>query len=240
MSKEQTTVVSIQELVEAYHSTDYRKYREVMKKANVSSELQKTLLKRKEEWRFARRLEFQEEEIELIKKIVWQLGIEARKEEKEYRQVCIELNKAEAIFRHAETAWKRAKKRKEEAENKKKEMEELLEQQSKKLEQMKKFILLHPSATLTALDKKLDSVLVCTKFDVERMKFNKLADCVMDAPDVDLEVTKEMEEKFTSKQELDSAVEYAKLAIHFWLEDKPYELLYNSEGIKYILTTVMG
>lgn len=50
-------------------------------------------------------------------------------------------------------------------------MEKLLSVQSKKLEQMKKFVLIHPTATLSTLDDKKDYVLVCTKFDADTMQF---------------------------------------------------------------------
>lgn len=238
MSKEKSKVVSIQELAKAYYSTDYKEYREVMNKANVSKDLQKRVRQKKPEGEFGKRIDFQKQEIRVVKKIAYQLELEAKEQEKNYEQVCKKVNQAEKEFRIAEIAWKKAKKMKEDAEKKQLEMEELLALQMKKLQQMEKMILLHPSATLPALDKKRNSILVCTKFDVERMTFLKFADCVMEAADVDIEVTKEMAEMFVSKQELDSAVEYAKLAIYFWLEDKPYELLYSSEGIKYILDTV--
>lgn len=160
-----------------------------------------------------------------------------------YNEANEKLQIIQKLFRTAEKNFNDAKRELSKAERDKNELEKvLLPQQEKKLEEMKKFTLVHLSATLTALDKKRTTVIVCTKFDAEIMRFNKFADCVVDTADDYLpqeDIPYGARGKFNTLQEFYSAIEYVKLVLKYWAEDKSYELLYNSEGIRYILDSLL-
>lgn len=84
-----------------------------------------------------------------------------------------------------------------------------------------------------------ESTVVCTKFDVESIKFKLFADIIEET--LDFEVLSETDfpadafSKFSTSKEYTSAIEYVKMVVRYWIENKPFELLYYDDGIKHIL-----
>lgn len=239
MSKRQVATINLQELAKAYHATDYRQYRQVMKEAGISNELESRLTKKYEEGRFARSIEFQQEEIEMLEKVLWTVRDKAEVCKKEHERAYQAIQTAQEELRIAQRNFKQISEELEARKQEKEEMEEILLQRYKKLEHMKKFILIHPTASLSAVDKKREGVLVCTKFDSERMNLRRFEDCIMEAVDIELDVPQEYKKRFACHKDWESAVEYVKLVVQFWLEDKPFEALYSSQAIQEMLDTVI-
>lgn len=237
--KQEAVTVQLWELVKAYHSTDYRQYRQLMKEAGISNELESRLRNKQEEGRFAKSIEFQQDLIEVVEKSLWERKAKEEACQKEYQATFEAWQTAQEALKVAERNFKQAVEAKEASKREKEEMEEVLLQQSRKLENMKKFVLIHPTASLSALDKRKEGVLVCTKFDSERMNFRRFEDCVIEAADIELDIPQESKKKFASNRDWESAVEYVKLVVQFWLEDKPYEALYSSKEIKEMIEAVI-
>lgn len=253
MKNERGKVVSIQELAKAYNSTNYGAYHLMLEQCGVSAELKKILTKKNDEWRFAKNVERQIEMIEMLEKVVDGLSAKITKVDKKYAEAYERYEKARKLSSTAMRIYKRqianmetarremetARQCKQNNKEDKQQMEAALENNVKKLKQMQMFTLIHPTATITALDKKRDTVLVCTKFDAIIMQFKKFADEVEDTSADEIEIPYGAREKFATEDAFESAVEYVKLVVRYWAEDKPYNLLYNDEGIKYILEEIL-
>ena len=249
MKEKRTAVVTIKDLAEAFNSTDHMAYKNMLKQEGVSDGLKAVLTKPKDKSRYSKNLENQQHEVEVIEKVIFDYEKEAKQHEKECNKACDEYDGAKMKYEAAKRIMERQQRKIEEAEAKihsetmkkkkaeeqKQEMETLLTDSNKKLEQMKKFVLVHPTATLGSLDKSRWSVLIATKFDVMQLRYKRFADEIIDTADDPIYIPEGAREKFETEEEFKSAVEYTKLVVRYWAEDKPYELLYNSEGIKYML-----
>lgn len=243
-------VKCIQELAEAYNATDHQAYRRMIDEMNISGDFAKVLKSKKEDkWRFAKNVERQTQVIEVIEKSIEGFGDKIVNHEENYQVAYAEYERAKkfhdaAVRMQQKQAERMAKakikmqmaiKSKANAEADKMIMEQELIDNTNKLNQMKKFTLVHPTATVTAIDKRSQTVLVCTEFDANRMRYRIFADQIIDTSADELDIPYGAEQRFSSEEEFRSAVEYAKLVVRFWAEDKPIDLLYNSEGIQYIL-----
>lgn len=115
-----------------------------------------------------------------------------------------------------------------------------LDSAQKVLKEAKHFILVHPSATVSSLSKKIGhGVLLCTKHDATAIAFKKHVDKVISAENHSELVPDDAIKHFKSVEEYTSAVEYINLVLKFLFEGADYETLYNSEGIKYILDSIL-
>ena len=243
----------LQELAEVYNSKNYGAYRQVIEQIGLSGEFKKILMKRNDEWRYAKNVERQMEMLEMLEKVieglkakVMKIGADYDKAKEEYEKAKKKYDIATRIQKFQEEKMAKAKRKMEEVNRHKitikndiNEMENALKQNEKKLKKMQRFTLIHSTATLVGIDKRHETVLVCTKYDVERMKFDRFVDEVEDTSFYDLDIPYGAREKFATEQEFESAIEYVKLVIRYWAEDRPYDLLYNCEGIKYMLEEIL-
>lgn len=102
-------------------------------------------------------------------------------------------------------------------------------------------ILVHPSARLSAFSTKIGTgILICTKYDSSRLSYRKHVDKIITAQEnyKDL-IPEDAINYFESQEEFESAKEYVNLVLQFFFNGDDYELLYNSEGIKYILDSIL-
>lgn len=114
-----------------------------------------------------------------------------------------------------------------------------VEAERQRLKQMDQYLLIHPSAKLTALNKRCGCSLVCTAYDNENCCY--IADIVEDTSDskrftlMEEEVPEGIRNMFATEKSYKSAVEYVKLALMYEVEDKNPQLLYDNVGIKKLL-----
>ena len=145
-------------------------------------------------------------------------------------------------FQNAKESLEKARGRKNDAVSTNEKQKRTLSVQEKKLEKMGLFVLVHPTATLSALDKKVDSIIVCTRFDVQSMNFEHFADKIEDTSNFEeLNVTdfpEDASSKFSTSKDYASAIEYVKMVARYWVENKPFELLYHDDGVQYILDSM--
>ncbi|MGN1297681.1 MAG: hypothetical protein ACI4VH_04575 [Clostridia bacterium] len=151
-----------------------------------------------------------------------------------------QLKKAKKTLADAENALKEARNMENAEKALQSKLETTLLEQTKKLEQIKVFALVHPSATLTALDKKINHTFVLTRYDLKNMNLESFADIIEDTDSnlIDSEIKKEALEKFHNQSNYESAIEYVNMVIKYWIENKPFVLLYNDDGIRYILERI--
>lgn len=235
--KEELTTNTLQDFVDAYKAADYRAGQRLIEKSEVSGQLRNMLMGKNEE-RFAKNVRFQEEQLEVMEKAIQQERDKIQQCRNERAKACEKLKEAQKAFRAAQAEVDKQEQRLRETERNVGEMEKRLHKEEKRLEQMKRFTLVHPTATLTSIDKRKETVIVCTKFDMSLKGFADLI-FVSDDDFAENDIPKDARERFGTIQEYISAIEYVKMVIHYWAEDKPYEALYNSEGIKYILDSIL-
>lgn len=214
-----------------FYSPNYRAIWALFESEKISKKLQDMAMGKKmnkdESW--------QEDYLEIIRDNIEELEETIAK----YDSLCQE---AEEAYQKAKATWEKTKQRKAIVEVAKQRDLEKLQKEEKKLERMKIFVLTHATATLSALNKKIDSIIVCTEFDLERMNFNHFADRIEDTEVFEQllksDIPKDAVSKFESVEEYVSAIHYVRMVVQYWSEDKPFELLYHDEGIKYILDSM--
>ncbi|MCI9063977.1 MAG: hypothetical protein HFJ17_05195 [Clostridia bacterium] len=228
----------ILDLARAYGSKDHRAYQKLIESLRLSKQFKGMLTAGKDDFRFAKNQAHQEETIDVIENEIWKKQDEVKEHEASYKDAISEVSRIQKMLEAAEKKAKETKCKMDKAKRDKEDLSKLLSQQKKREENMKKFTLVHPTATLTALDKKSDTVIVCTKFDAERMDFSKFADIIVETTGENLpsdDIPHEIKKDFVSLEAYISALHFVELIIMYWAEDKPYETLYNSPGIDYIL-----
>lgn len=241
MSKEkrkETTLVRISDLAKACNSSDYWEVWRLFERENISKELQRMVMGKQSN----KNPNWQQEYIDMIKGSIKAQEEKIAKYEQEYQKAEEQFKKALENFRNAKESLEKAKERKNAAILTNEKQKSELSRQEKKLEKMGCFVLVHPTATISALDKKVGYTVVCTKFDVESIKFKLFADRIEETLDFE-ELSKtdfpaDAFSKFSTSKEYTSAIEYVKMVARYWVENKPFELLYHDDGIKYILDKI--
>ncbi len=244
--RQETPVATLYDLTEAYQNRDRMAYRRLLENAGVSKELKKKLTTKSEEWRKSKNPEFQEEEIELLRNLICDLNEKIREQEDIRKSAYRNVQEAEELiaeaqerFKKANQIYKKEKEKEDELKEEKKSTENLIAQEAKKLKKLQKFILVHPTATISSLDKRQENMIVCTKFDFDNNKgISKIVDSIFHCEEGNLLNKADLEqarEEFGSLEDFLSAVEYVKMFTVYWAEGVEYELLYNCPGIKRML-----
>lgn len=233
-------VSTVRKLAKAFKDTNHMAYRELIKSAKLSKEMSQKLFKKNDKPDLPKEIKHQEEMIELIKEAII---------EKEAAEIALDRQRQELEERIAEletklSALKETFAQMNQLMSKINEDEAILQQefskQSKKLDKLNRFSLIHPTATLTALDKaSATTILVASKTDVEYLGFDRFADLIIDTDEafvLTLEaIPDDISKMFETKRELKSALAYTELVYKFWAEDKEFDMLYNHEGIKKLI-----
>lgn len=244
--RQEAPVATLYDLAEAYQNRDKRAYRRLLENAGVSKELKKKLTTKSEEWRKSKNPEFQEEEIKLLKRITCELNEQIREQEELCENAYQKVQEAQELLAEAQESLKKAsqayekeKKKEVELKEEEKSTEDIIRQEEKKLKKLQKFILLHPSSTISSLDRRQENMIVCTKFDFDNNKgFSKVVDSIFHCEEGNLLNKADLEqarEEFETLEDFLSAIEYVKMFTIYWAEGIEYELLYNSPGIKKML-----
>lgn len=239
-------LTNIEELAEVYHLVSNSQYRGLIKALKLSDQMKDVFLNQQDSLRFVKNVEKEKAALEVNEDKFLALERERTRSEIALIDAQNKLQWARKVLKEAEEEVKRQKERRSKILQEKEHCEQLICEQRKRLEQMSRYLLVHPTGSIRALDKKRNKAIVCTLFDKKRMRFKRFADCIIDTTGDEFEVEKSILQdevargKFSSEEEFASAVQYVKLVVQYDLEDKPYELLYNSEGIKYLLGKILG
>ncbi|MCI8471435.1 MAG: hypothetical protein HFJ35_08365 [Clostridia bacterium] len=246
--KDGRVIVSLMDLATAFKHNDYRAYGRLVKESKLSEEFTKRLTSKDDSWRKAKDADYQAAEVEILDDVIQNIEEDIEKQKKPSSDASEKLQIARKKLKRAEDEYKVAQKyfdeqkaNMEKLENDKKEVEALRVQEIKKLKQIKKVTLVHPTATLSSLDKQKDTIIVCTSFDAKRMEFTRFVDRVFDSTESNLvedAVLREAEKELNSFEELLSAVEYVNMVFSYWAYNRDYELLYNSKAIQLMLDSL--
>lgn len=252
MGKEQTRrterVTTLNDLAEAFKQSDYRAYGRLVKASQISAEFTKRLINKDDAWRKSKNADYQAAEVGILDDLIRSIEEKIKKQENPFSDAMEKLQlakenlkKAEAEYRKAQENFDNQREKIKKLEVEKKEIEKLRTLESKKLKQIKKVTLVHPTATLSSLDKCKDTIIICTKFDADRMKFTRFVDAIFDSESENLiedTVLEEAKKELNSIEEVLSAVEYVKMLAYYWSNNKDYELLYNSKAIQLLINSL--
>ncbi len=251
MKKKTTETFRLSDLAKMKKAKDHRLYQETVDSAPIGDGCKRLFLKkngsnprpRNRKWQeeFIQMLESQKEEkdalIENMRIDLTGLGELMNMAKAEYEDVLAELKESELKLKKAQIRYEQFRKKLTAQINEKKMLEQEIANEHKRLEQMEQILLLHPSASVTSLDKRCGHTIVCTAFD--QMDCCGVEDLVEDTTILDLfeeNVPEEIKDMFSSEREFYSAIEYTKLAlVYFVEEDKAPKLLYDSNGITELL-----
>ena len=117
----------------------------------------------------------------------------------------------------------------------------MFESAKKSLTEKKHYIIVHSTATVCSLSRKINKgVLVCSQYDASTLSYKKHVDKVVNCKEnySDM-IPDDAIMYFDSQEDFESAKAYVSLILKLLFEKADYELLYNSEGIKYILDSIM-
>lgn len=248
MKKEKESLRLI-DLAKARKSSDHRLYKDTIVSASIGDDCKRLLLKQNGSKPRPRNVQWQKEFIEMLETqkdqkdfLIEDMRIDLiglheimNMAKAEYEDVLAELKEAEIKLRKAKKGYEKFKAEVSALTNEQKMLEDEISNEYKRLEQMNHFLLLHPSATITALDKKCGHTIVCTSYD--KVDCCGVADTIVDTTNVDLveDVPEKVKGMFSSERELKSAIEYVKLVLVYFIEDKDSQLLYDSQGITDLL-----
>ena len=250
MKKKTTETLRLSDLAKMKKAKDHRLYQETIRSMSIDVDCKRLLLKsngskqrpRNQKWQeeFIQMLESQmsqkNEQIEGMRIDLTGLGELMNMAKAEYEDVLAELKESELKLKKAQIRYEQFRKKLTAQINEKKMLEDEISNEQKRLEQMEQILLLHPSASVTALDKRCGYTIVCTAFD--QMDCCGVEDIVEDTTILDLldeNVPEKIKGMFSSEREFYSAIEYAKLVLTYFIEDKKPQLLYDSLGITELL-----
>lgn len=246
-------LTSIEDLAEIYNTTNSSDYKKLIEMLDLSKQLKNIFLNSNGEMRFIKNVEGEKKEMRIVEERLHlltksEIKSQTECERAENKVKCAEnlMKVAQLAMREAQEELKKQQRQKEQIGKEKEDWEKLVMRQKKRLKQMSTYLLVHPTASFKTLDKKRNSLIVCTKFDKNRLHFKRFADWVMDTADDEFEVEKKIRQdkeargKFYSDKDFESAIHYVKMVVHFLVNDKEYALLYNSTGIKYLLSQIIG
>lgn len=243
----ETPVIRICDLANAYQQS-YVDYLMLLEVLDISTEYKSMLASINDDWRTERKISHHEEQITELTVEVSQLEEQLEKQEEAVTNAYKELQQAEEALKAARKQFEEAqeclyqrKRQKEKLEKKQARKQESLNNHKRNLEKLKKYTLVHRTATLSSLDKKKETTVVCTRYDAEKMGFAKFADYEFHCEDKSMleeYVIQEAKKQVESFEEFASALEYIKMVITFWAENKPYELLYSSKTIKFMIESL--
>lgn len=249
MKKEKESL-RLRDLAKTRNSSNHRLYKDTIASAPIGNDCKRLLLKQNGNKPRPRNVQWQKEFIEMLETqkdqkdfLIEDMRIDLiglheimNMAKAEYEDVLAELKEAEIKLRKAKKGYEKFKAEVSALTNEQKMLEDEISNEYKRLEQMNHFLLLHPSATITALDKKCGHTIVCTSYD--QVDCCGVADVVEDTAILDLleeNVPEKIKGMFSSEKELYSAIEYAKLVLTYFIEDKKPLLLYDSLGITELL-----
>lgn len=256
--------ITIQDLATAFKATDHLVYENMLKNANISTEARKFLLRKNSEIRFARDCaQFRRNQVALLEKTLANHKNASEKAESDLASTYLKLEEANKVLAKAhhelflaQNAVKDAEKNIEELnrtytfQQKIASKENLqvkdfsceLDTAKKALHESENYILVHPTATLSSLSKKVGSgIFVCTKYDAESMHYRKCVDQVIDTTKYDYAdgLLDNYREYFSSEEEFNSGVAYINLILKFVFDDIKYETLCNSDAIICMLYKIL-
>ena len=227
-------VLTVMDLAVAFRSPNHLAYRNMLRDTGISSEFQRKLFQEKEKVNYDKFLERHAELSKIVKSAIDEYQENIGDYEKTLEILEQRIKEVETRLDYLRQTAGEIKAKLQKNRNDKDE----LEKQEKRLEQMKRYTLVHPTASITAIDKRRDTTIIVSQYDADSMGFDRFADLVIDSEEYcdqeDLVICKGVQ-KFNSKEEEMSAIMYVSLVFEFWANDKPFDLLYNHEGIKYIL-----
>lgn len=223
---------------EFFNSIEQWKIWKFLEEQDISKELQKKLL-----GKLGRRgdkdVERQKEYIDMITDSIEKVDETILEYQKDYEKAKKELQVAERNFQQAKKLLEKVARQKEIAINEKQIIKGTLEQEQKRLEKMKLFVLVHPTATMRRIQKKIDSTIVCTRFDADRMNLNYFPDKIEETESfAEIDLPKDAFSKFSSEVEKESAIQYVKMVLAYWADNKRFELLYHDEAIEYMIQSL--
>ena len=235
--KEIPPVATLYDLAGAYKCRDKYAYRRLLENAKVSDNFKKRMTTKKAKGKRYKNPIFQEEEIKVLKNAICDLDTEIKKQESDCKEAEETVRIAAEELRKANQVLKEKKERLASLSSKKSLIQNCTKEEERKLEKMMNFTLVHPTATLSSLDKKHETTIVCTKFDIDTMKFAKFVDLTYDCEEnlISEEEFKQIREEFETVEQFISAFEYVKMVAKYCVEDWKCELLYNSPSIKHML-----
>lgn len=240
-TKRKETEGSIYDLARTYQARNHTAYQSLLTAANISRDMKKRLTTKKENWRDKKNPQFQEAEIELSESLLGRIDKQIEEQKNICQSVDEEVKKAQEALQAAMEKFNEQKQKEEDLKKEKKQIESIIAQKKEKLQKMQQLVLVHPTASISAIDKKRENMLVFTRFDLDNMVFSKVVDSVFKYNGEDLLKKEEVEpvrEEFETRDEFFSAVAYVEMVVYYYSEGYNYELLYNSKGIKHMLELV--
>ncbi|MCI8309376.1 MAG: hypothetical protein HFJ45_04080 [Clostridia bacterium] len=237
---------TLRDLAEAYNSPNHLLYRKKVAKLNVSDLLkQKLYQKRRADLLFTKNAKIQEEEIEHTEKTISEEEEKIAKNSKELDKYIKRMKKISRVLEELNARISRIKQEMKESESYLGILKDTRTAQERKLDQMRIYTIVHPTATITALDKKKDTNIIVSKFDADQMRFERIADYVDDGEN---SIEREdilpfvIPSMFESEKDMESAICYVQVAYKYFVNygRSAFCPLYNHEGIKYILNSIMN
>lgn len=250
MKKEKESL-RLRDLAKTRNSSNHKLYQETIRSMSLGVDCKRLLLKSNSSKPRPRSAQWQKEFIEMLESQKAQkdvliedmridltgLGELTKMAKAEYEDALAELKESELKLIKAQKEYEQFRKKMTAQVNEQKMLEDEISNEQKRLEQMEQILLLHPSASVTALDKRCGYTIVCTAFD--QMDCCGVEDVVEDTTILDLfeeNVPEKIKGMFSSEREFYSAIEYTKLALVYFIEeDKAPKLLYDSKGITELL-----
>lgn len=242
--KKETPMVSLYNLVEAYHNNDRNAYNRLLKNSRISEEFKKQLTTEKDTWRKAKNPTVLEDAVKKLQNSIEQLDEEICLQNDLYMTSYEKFEVMKEKLRLAEETIIMHQKQIEELKKQKDMAQNLMNGIEDNLQTIKKYTLVHPTASISSLDKRRKTTIVCTNFDMQNMKFTKFVDyvfhCDEDVLKLESEELDQMREEFSTFEEFLSALEYVKMVVTYWIHEQEYEVLYNSKGIKHMLEKIIS
>ena len=257
-----TGSITIRELASAFNSENHLEYRQLIDSAHLPTKMRQFLLRKQYYIRFQEDCaQFRENQLAVMENMlseqtakveaslnaleVSEKEVEsARKElaeaQRAYQSAFIRLTNQQDIYDKALAKHRQNQDCFNRGSTKQEDQERLVKKAQKLLKEAQNYVLIHSSATVSSISKKV-GILVCTQHDADELHFHKHVDQVIDIPEnnyADL-IPDNARTFFGSDEEFESAIAYVELVLKFFFESRQYELLYNSDGIDKLLNSVM-
>lgn len=254
--------LTVRDLAEAFNSSNHQEYRNMIDRAGISGKMRQFLLRKAYYIRFQedcakfredrlaimeRSLSEQEAEneetlnaLEVSEKELEEAGKSLSQAQRAFNLAQKQLNDEQAKYDEILARYQLNQEKFRRGSSKQEDQERLIKEAQKLLREAQNYVLIHSTATLTSVSKKY-GILVCTRYDSNELHFHKHVDQVIDIPDnsyADL-IPADARNLFGSDEEYNSAIAYIELVLKFFFDGCQYELLYNSDGIKQVLDSIL-